>query len=751
MTENNTSGKQLYNFELLAPAGSFAIFKAVIAAGADAVYVGGNRFGARAYADNFSEEELLEAIDYAHLYGRKVYLTVNTLLKNSETDELYDYLLPFYERGLDAVLVQDFGVLTAIHRMFPELPIHTSTQMTVTSAEAARIFSNMGVTRMVMARELSLEEMKQIYEETGMELEAFVHGALCYCYSGQCLFSSMLGGRSGNRGRCAQPCRLPYAVLDENHKKYRDDCYVLSLKDMCGIGDLNKLAESGVYSLKIEGRMKQISYAAGVVSYYRKYIDAFLENGTDTVSKADRKAIAELGCRNGFTDAYYSRKNGPEMVTFTKPGYEKTNETLQQKVTDTYGAGAPKIPVSGKLILKKRMPAYFQVNGENVTASFEGMTVMEAQKKPLDKRDVEARMKKTGDTPFVMETVEIDMESGIFLPNGALNELRREALANLKTALLSPYFRPAENRVSIPDSYRKMEDFSEKETYYGMEKSSEEKHRRVVCLAGDRRQLSPVLASEVVELVVLDVEAYQGKNHFRDLSEDIMLVQKAGKKCAVALPRIFRKEVQRQMEAMLGEWKQLPISAALVRNYEELAFVKEYFSDWEILTDSNLYCYNDWASASFQEQGVSLNTVPLELNCGEIRHRNNSDSMMVVYGYYPLMVSAQCVHANTKGCDNKPGICYLKDRYQTEFPVKNNCSFCYNVIYNSLPVLLFSALEELKKSGISVFRLDFTVETASETKKVLDLFSDFLYGRTDKYPDYWQNRYTNGHYKRGVE
>ena len=295
MTENNTSGKQLYNFELLAPAGSFAIFKAVIAAGADAVYVGGSRFGARAYADNFSEEELLEAIDYAHLYGRKVYLTVNTLLKNSETDELYDYLLPFYERGLDAVLVQDFGVLTVIHRMFPELPIHTSTQMTVTSAEAARIFSNMGVTRMVMARELSLEEMKQIHEETGMELEAFVHGALCYCYSGQCLFSSMLGGRSGNRGRCAQPCRLPYAVLDENHKKYRDDCYVLSLKDMCGIGDLNKLAESGVYSLKIEGRMKQISYAAGVVSYYRKYIDAFLENGSYTVLKADWKAIADLG------------------------------------------------------------------------------------------------------------------------------------------------------------------------------------------------------------------------------------------------------------------------------------------------------------------------------------------------------------------------------------------------------------------------------------------------------------------------
>lgn len=255
MKENNHTTQQ-NTFELLAPAGSLAIFKAVVAAGADAVYVGGSKFGARAYADNFSDEELLEALDYAHLYGRRVYLTVNTLLKNSEIEQVCAYLQPFYEHGLDAVLVQDFGVLTAIHERFPDLAIHTSTQMTVTGVEAARLFSGYGVTRMVMARELSLNEMKRIREETGMELEAFVHGALCYCYSGQCLFSSMLGGRSGNRGRCAQPCRLPYAVLDEKHREYKKDAYVLSLKDMCGIKDLRGLADAGVYSLKIEGRMK---------------------------------------------------------------------------------------------------------------------------------------------------------------------------------------------------------------------------------------------------------------------------------------------------------------------------------------------------------------------------------------------------------------------------------------------------------------------------------------------------------------
>ena len=256
-------------------------------------------FGARAYANNFSEEELLEAIDYAHLFGRKVYLTVNTLLKNAElTRKLYDYILPFYRRGLDAVLVQDMGVFSFIREYFPDFPIHTSTQMTITGVEGARMLQSLGAERIVMAREVSLSEMKEIYDQTGVELEAFVHGALCYCYSGQCLFSSMLGGRSGNRGRCAQPCRLAYSVLDENHNTYEKESFVLSLKDMCGIEDLNKLWEAGVYSLKIEGRMKQAPYAAGIVSFYRKYIDRFLaqkKKENVPVEKQDMQDILALG------------------------------------------------------------------------------------------------------------------------------------------------------------------------------------------------------------------------------------------------------------------------------------------------------------------------------------------------------------------------------------------------------------------------------------------------------------------------
>ena len=275
------SNKRYQNIELLAPAGSMETFRAVINAGADAVYLGGGRFGARAYADNFTEEELLSAIDYAHIHGRKVYLTVNTLFKERElTEDLYSYLLPYYKQGLDAVIIQDMGAFQMVREAFPGLSIHTSTQMTVTNRYGAAMMKEMGADRVVTAREMSLTEIRDIRDHVDIEIESFVHGALCYCYSGQCLLSSMLGGRSGNRGRCAQPCRLSYEVFDEKKhpvktgKKERD-IYILSPKDLCTVSMIPDLIENGVDSFKIEGRMKKAEYAAGVVSVYRKYIDRY--------------------------------------------------------------------------------------------------------------------------------------------------------------------------------------------------------------------------------------------------------------------------------------------------------------------------------------------------------------------------------------------------------------------------------------------------------------------------------------------
>ena len=268
--------------ELLAPAGNYESFLGAICAGADAVYLGGEKFGARAYADNFSEEEICRAVSYAHVFGRKVYLTVNTLMKESELEELIPYLEPFYLAGLDGVIVQDIGALLAIKEAFPGLELHASTQMSITGSYGAGMLKELGVVRVVPARELSLSEIESLGRETGLEIEAFIHGAMCYCYSGQCLFSSILGGRSGNRGRCAQPCRLPYRIGGDG--KPGTEQYPLSLKDMCTISFLPKLIEAGISSFKIEGRMKKPEYAAGVTAIYRKYIDLYYEKG-------DRKSV----------------------------------------------------------------------------------------------------------------------------------------------------------------------------------------------------------------------------------------------------------------------------------------------------------------------------------------------------------------------------------------------------------------------------------------------------------------------------
>ncbi len=315
--------------EVLAPAGSYEIMKAVINAGADAVYLGGDSFGARAFAGNLNKEELLKAIDYAHIRDRKIYLTVNTLLKEHELGtQLIEYLKPFYEAGLDAVIVQDMGVFKLIMEHFPDMPIHASTQMTITGAEGAKILENLHATRVVTARELKLDEIKAIHNSCNIEIESFVHGALCYCYSGQCLLSSMNGGRSGNRGRCAQPCRMEYDVYDSDGSMLEssEGRYVLSPKDMCAIKILPDIIDAGVYSLKIEGRMKNVTYAAAVTALYRKYVDMYLEYGRKgyKVDDNDINDLMDLYNRGAFTTGYYNSNKGMQMMSVQRPNHMGT-------------------------------------------------------------------------------------------------------------------------------------------------------------------------------------------------------------------------------------------------------------------------------------------------------------------------------------------------------------------------------------------------------------------------------------------
>lgn len=698
------------DFELLAPAGNINIFKAVIEAGADAVYVGGSMFGARAYANNFDEEELLYAIDYAHLKGVKVYLTVNTLLKNDEIEKLYDYLLPFYERGLDAVLVQDLGALKLIHDRFPDLAIHTSTQMTVTGIDGVRFLKQFGVQRVVMAREVSLAEMKEIHEKCGMEIEAFVHGALCYSYSGQCLFSSMLGGRSGNRGRCAQPCRLPYCV---GNKK---DTYILSLKDMCGIKDLQKLKESGVYSLKIEGRMKQAGYASGVVAYYRRYIDSMKE-----VSDKDYKNIAGLGNRCGFTDKYYFEHNGTDMVTFEKPNFvSDASDELPQ---------FSKIKIQGKLTLKEAEPGALTVScgGYRFTSYMD--PVSHALKAPAGRKNVAERISKTGDTPFEFENIDITMDNDIFVPNGALNKLRREAIEGLQNEILMQYKRTAS-------------------ASYGWKskKTSEIKPSgdpKVIASVRDGKQLYRLLEYDYISEIYIDSSKYGRRDFVKEFNDDVFCVNNAEKKAYLALPVIFRRSTRDYFETISDQLKKIDFEGFIVRNYEEFFWVKTRFAGKKIVTDHNMYTYNDMAKSMFFDNGADADTMPLELNQKEINRRNNKGSQMIIYGYYPLMVSAQCVHKNSYKCDRTPQITYLKDRYNKIFPVWNNCSECYNIIYNSCPTVLFNNMQKIKNAGIDALRLDFTFEKPEEIDMVMAAFES---NSADGIKEY-----TNGHFKRGVE
>lgn len=704
------------DFELLAPAGSLEILKGVIESGADAVYVGGSMFGARAYANNFTEEELLEAIDFAHLRGVKVYLTVNTLIKNSEFSKLYDYLLPYYKRGLDAVIVQDIGVVKAIHEYFPSMEIHTSTQMTVTGADGVRFLSQFGVTRVVMAREVSLAEMKRIHEETGMELEAFVHGALCYSYSGQCLFSSILGGRSGNRGRCAQPCRLPYTV------EGKKDEYILSLKDMCGIKALDKLHDAGVYSLKIEGRMKQLEYACGVVKYYRSYIDSM-----KLVTDADYDRIKALGNRCGFTDRYYFDHNGSDMVTYVKPNFVSNAEEPSPEKR--------KLSIEGELVLREGEPGSLTVKRGDVTYKASIEPVSAALKAPLDKKAAIDRINKTGDTDFEFSHIKAQIGENVFVPNGALNKLRRDAISGLCDKLLKKYYRNDARYADI-SSMCELPEHVVKSDAAHEDGAVNAKDYTTICSCMTRAQLDTLISYECFDVFYLDFDMYDRNTLIQQFADDVKSLTKRNKKVYLMLPTIFRADSSDYFVSIAKELDNVSFEGFVVKNYEELYLTENLFTDKKIILDHNMYTFNDVSKSAFFEHGVSGDTVPLELNSREIMHRNNIGSQMIVYGYYPLMTTANCVHKNTKGCDKKQKLIYLKDRYNKSFAVCNNCKECYNTIYNSLPTMLIKNIGKLKEAGIRSFRYSFTIETPKQIKAVMD----------DKVAEY-----TNGHYKRGVE
>lgn len=701
--------------EILAPAGGHESLKAAVNAGADAVYMGGTSFGARAYAENFTEEELLLAIDYVHIHGKKLYLTVNTLVKDSEMPKLYEYLLPYYERGLDAVIVQDVGVMDFIRRHFPGLSIHVSTQATVTGSFGAAFFKELGASRVIPARELSLEEIRKIKRLTGLEIECFVHGALCYCYSGQCLLSSMIGGRSGNRGQCAQPCRLPYKA---EGGKEQD---ILSLKDLCAIDLIPKLIETGIDSFKVEGRMKQPDYVYTVVSIYRKYVDLYRRNGPKEfkVCKRDRQILQGAYARRGYTEGYYMQHNGRDMISLNRPepiqgeGISVPDSNLKEKI-------------NGKLILSKGEPAKLYVESGGVSAMAEGAEVQKSISRPLHAERIEKQMRKTGNTEFVFDTLDISAEEDVFLPMQALNELRREGILKLTRAKLSAFYRER------PESFD--EDALESEA----DKMDTQAPELSVLVSGEAH-LRRALEDKRIDTIYIESEL---------ALETERIKGRKGQGIFLAMPYIFRDKAVKMYEE-LYTWIVSSFDGVLIRSLETYQWLKSKGYSGEMRSDCNLYVWNRQSRKVLKDAGITRYCAPAELNFRELLDSGLGSECLIAYGRAPVMVSAGCVRKNVKVCEHKDGELVLTDRKRNDFIVKNSCRYCYNIMYNCQPLMLLSRQEDVKRLGAAELRLDFLQESENEMVRIVDLYWNcFKNNISVNAPNI---KYTNGHFKRGVK
>lgn len=767
--------------ELLAPAGDMACFKAAVNAGADAVYLGGEEYGARAYASNFSKEELCQAIDHAHLFNVKVYLTVNTLVKERELEGLCPFLAPLYEAGLDGVIVQDFGVLEVIKENFPYLPLHASTQMCITGKYGAGVLKEYGVSRVVPARELSLKELLEIKKETGIEIEAFIHGAMCYSYSGQCLFSSFLGARSGNRGRCAGPCRLPYSAFDKKQ------VYPLSLKDMCTLPIIDRLIDAGIDSFKIEGRMKNPYYVAGVTSVYRKYIDLYenQKNGKEYFEKElirseefkkDLELLQNLYVRTSLETGYYYRHNGKEMVTMHKPGYETGGGEQFPFLKEQFLDKDKKVELKCQISVKAGETIILKVcdqKGNSVTSR--GMApVQKAQKRPVTAEDVKKQLLKTGNTAFYFSDVSVIMSGEVFVPLKEINELRRDALERMES-LLTWHNKRNEER-----HYEKKEPAERNHIPRNagiIDKNASSGKRAFTIAVSTTRQFHDIVSwttgqeasSEVKEAVtedpgkerhmlisVLDM-GYQVLENMPDIKKDINRLKERGISIRLTLPPVFRRNAAEYLDKLLHKEELELFDGFCLGSLDALEYIKKRLEKEgvdpvkKVLTaDYNLYAANHKAALFLHRQGVRNFVTSYELNKYEWTELKNqfgaekglpdTGTEYTVYGYIPFMQSAGCIKKTFDQCDGKSGTAYLTDRMGKKLPVVNFCPLCQNTVYNSVPLYLY---EEMKEIACDRYRIVFTVENSLRVKEIL---SCFLSGKAPA-----SFEYTKGHFKKGIE
>ena len=676
--------------ELLAPAGSFSALCAAVQSGADAVYIGGSEFSARKGAVNFTIEEIEKAARYCHLRGVKLHIAANILIKEKEKEKFLEYIRKLNKIGVDAVIIQDMGMATLVHKMFPDLQHHASTQMTITSVEAAKKMKELGFSRVVLARELSQDAIKRISQEAGIETEVFAHGAICMSYSGQCLMSSIIGGRSGNRGMCAQPCRLPYTLGEKRG-------HLLSPKDLCMIKRLPELSACGVASLKIEGRLKRSEYVAAVCGVYRKYLD-----NSGLVLKADMDELYNAFSRSGFCDNYFDDKPSAKMMCYDNPANASENIfTDEVKKRCAENANFKRTEVFISCEMKNDLPVHISAWDSlgHFAESFGDINAELAVNKAIKEERLKEQLSKLGDTPFFVKNPEVLIDDGITLPISEINRVRRKTIDRLSDEICRREYR----EVSIPQ----------------IEEERHNAEKITLCAQVSTYEQAVACKNSGITEIYADTPL---ANKLLAEFENVRIIAK--------LPPVLRDD--RVYEKPIGK-------DILISNIGQIDETKNCIGDFRLnITNSE--------SVRFYS-GLERVTLSPELNLKELSGIADGCEL-IAYGRIPLMVMENCPLRAQNMCQNGKMTHTLCDRRKEKFPLKCN-EGCVLEILNSKPIYMADKLEIVNNLKISSIRLVFTVENSRECGKIIEEYKLAMFGEKVNTPK--ENTFTRGHFYRGVE
>ncbi len=646
--------------ELLVPAGNWDCLVAAVQYGADAVYLSGQRFGARKYADNFDFEALRSATEYCHLYGVRIYVTVNTLIFDREREELHNYVDYLSQIGVDAVIVQDLGAAAIIRNAAPNLPIHASTQMVIHDLPGVLAAEEMGIKRVVLARELSIAEIRHIAENTDVELEVFGHGALCMSYSGQCYMSSMIGGRSGNRGSCAQPCRLVYGLDGQNGQ-------FLSLKDLCSLNHIETLKKAGITSLKIEGRMKGPNYVSTVTDVYRACIDG------RRPTKEDFERLLSAFDRDGFTDGYLTGEIGLRMFSYSRPENPYHHvESVEKK---------RKIAIKGKCSIQAGQPAVMSVfDGMHEITTY-GSIVEVAEKVPLSRERVLSQLEKTGDTPFEFSTLDLDLGLNCALPIKEINALRRTCLSKL-----SDERRLYGKRISSGNGYASPE----------VEKAFDVKPSIYVSVESHEQALA---VSEYTDVLFLSPELWKHRAAY-------------GCECVMVVPRMASEQRMAELRNVVEE----DGASVMISDLGQLRF----FKDCTCYGSFELNAVNTEALLELKKLGVNACGVSYELSLRRIRDLGKPIPLFVfAYGHMPLMLTKNCLIHSAIGKCACPA--ELTDRKGETFSVSKG-EGCRSEIRNGTVLFNADKLSDFENIGLSALFLKMTTESPQTCAEIVKMY-----------------------------